>query len=148
MEALTLLNRPQSRPIAAGFCVVMLHLLLGIALRHEAAPQTFLADQLAPSPLYILPIVVEHFKPLPPIPDPVLRTVPPPEWVTPTVELPTSPLDVMAVTIVTTNTSDGNDERCTETNPAHYPSATASTPNVDPACDRRRVSRTPWPPND
>jgi hypothetical protein len=130
-------SRALSRPVIAGSCVVVFHLLIGIALRHDRPPRYFPADKIAPSPLYILPIVVERFEPLPPIPDPVLRTVPSPKWVTPTVELPTSPLDVMAVTIATDNTPE-RAKQCAETAVTRFWGAGSTG---DLLCNQSRVSQ-------
>jgi hypothetical protein len=90
------------RPVGTGALVLGLHLLLGFALRSETARHSFQADQAGQSVLFILPVVVERFRRLPSIPAPIMRAPPPPRSTIPNIELPSAPLDVMAVTIPST----------------------------------------------
>jgi hypothetical protein len=91
------------RPVGTGVLVLGLHLLLGFALRSETARHSFQSDQAGESVLLILPVVVERFRRLPSIPDPIMRAPPLPRSTIPNVEFPSAPLDVMAVTIPSTD---------------------------------------------
>lgn len=100
------------RPTITVSVVLVMHLLLGILFRSERANHFLEPDQIAPTVLYILPTVVKHLDIVPPVPDPVMRAPMLPKLESPRVEIPSSPLDVMAITIPSRENSDHarNDE--------------------------------------
>jgi hypothetical protein len=101
------------RPTITISVVLAMHLLLAIILRSECTNHFLEPDEIAPTVLYVLPTVVEHVDLLPSIPDPVMRAPMLSKLDSPPVEIPSSPLDIMAVTIPSHENSDyaRDDER-------------------------------------
>lgn len=90
------------RQVSAAMAVTVLHVLGAMVLRHERPPNWIRAD-FAPSVLLLLPTITESFKLLPPLPPPVMVAPSPPQFTNPVVEIPDTPLDVMAITIPATD---------------------------------------------
>lgn len=86
--------------------VFSMHLLGGFLLRTVSTHPFFEPDQVATTLLYIVPVIVDRPAPLPPIPEPIMRAPKPLELESPRIANPSSPLDVMAVTIPSRDISD------------------------------------------
>jgi hypothetical protein len=146
-------SRALIRPSYAGASVLVLHLLFGIMLGTSHPRRLFQAEQASLTILVILPAVVDQHSAIPPIPEPVMRAPPLVKLVPPSFDAPSSPLDVMAVTIRGVERSDGarDDElvkadraeavdvsaRCPRKNAVGQQSLVFGAASLDASCDRR-----------